>query len=59
MKVRIELELTEVEALALAGRAYSFGWKREEPRKRWREPELKEAARAAVQGMVKELVNRG
>lgn len=54
MKVRVDLELTEDELRALAGRAYGLGWMREEPRKRWTPSEYKEAARIVVSNLVSE-----
>jgi hypothetical protein len=54
MIVRVDIEITNSEGLSLAGTAYRFGYQREEPRKRWSSQELKEATRYAVQGLVKE-----
>jgi hypothetical protein len=54
LSVRLDFQLSNAEALKLAGVAYSYGYMREEPRKPWSSKELKEAARYAAEAMVRE-----
>jgi len=57
-KVRVQLEFSTAEMLALAGFAYLYGFKRDEPRSRWSDDELKGAARYAIEGLVRDALER-
>ena len=59
MNVQVKLEeLTKDEIQDLVSFANSAGWKRENPRKKWTEPEQKEAIRYAVRKLVHDHLDR-
>ena len=55
-RIAPSVELTDHELRKLAGLAYRFGWQRENPQKTWTPAEYKEAARFAVQHLVRQAV---
>lgn len=52
MRMMIPIELTQDQVQRLVNLAYACGWAREEPRRRWTEPEQKAAVRHAVSFLV-------
>ncbi len=54
--VRVTLEVTVRQLDKLTQVASQHGWMREEPRKRWTVSEQKEAARYAVEALVREVL---
>lgn len=58
MKIRIDLEITEVEFDSLVQAAIIRDWRREEPRKSWKQKEKLEAARYAICIVVEEALRK-
>jgi hypothetical protein len=54
MIIRVDIEIADPDLMKFTGLAYDHGFKREDPCKSWSREEMKQAAKHAIQGMVKE-----